>query len=177
MHRRWSLPWLRRAERAIAMYATIGTAAYNTPTLIEHQHDEWLVVSCWGGDANYLAVSRTGLTASAAEVAPDGLQPATTFLGILIERAPEEAESTYLIVRRLPAGVSVAGVFLPADGFCSVVRAGGTITLRAAGRLAHSIGHHSGKQVRKDIPDPAPNSEFAFAWHIRATQRPWIGEF
>ena len=34
-----------------------------------------------------------------------------------------------------------------------------------------------GKEIRKDIPDPAPSSAEAMSWHIEAARRDWIGEF
>ena len=33
------------------------------------------------------------------------------------------------------------------------------------------------EQVRKDIPDPAPGTAEAMAWHIEAVRHNWIGEF
>ncbi|MEA2889900.1 MAG: hypothetical protein QOI05_693, partial [Bradyrhizobium sp.] len=44
-------------------------------------------------------------------------------------------------------------------------------------RYSHSRGWLDGREVRKDIPDPAPASVEAMAWHIEATRRNWIGEF
>jgi len=44
-------------------------------------------------------------------------------------------------------------------------------------RYSHSCGWLDGKEIRKDIPDPAPASAEAMAWHIEATRRDWIGEF
>jgi hypothetical protein len=34
-----------------------------------------------------------------------------------------------------------------------------------------------GREIRKDIPDPAPSSAEAMAWHIEAKRCNWIGEF
>jgi hypothetical protein len=52
-----------------------------------------------------------------------------------------------------------------------------TISLVCKTRYSHSCGWLDGREVRKDIPDPAPASVEAMAWHIEATRRKWIGEF
>ena len=44
-------------------------------------------------------------------------------------------------------------------------------------RYSHSCGWLDGREIRKDIPDPAPSSAEAMSWHIEATRRDWIGEF
>ena len=43
--------------------------------------------------------------------------------------------------------------------------------------VIHRADFKAGKEIRKDIPDPAPYSAEAMSWHIDATRRDWIGEF
>ena len=51
------------------------------------------------------------------------------------------------------------------------------IHLGCKARYSHGCGWLDGKEIRKDIPAPAPSSAEAMSWHIEATQRDWIGEF
>jgi hypothetical protein len=53
----------------------------------------------------------------------------------------------------------------------------GDVHLVCKTRYSHSCGWLDGKEIRKDIPDPAPYSAEAMSWHIEATRRDWIGEF
>jgi hypothetical protein len=52
-----------------------------------------------------------------------------------------------------------------------------TISLTSKARYSHSCGWLDGKEIRKDIPDPAPSSTEAMSWHIEAKRCNWIGEF
>ena len=52
-----------------------------------------------------------------------------------------------------------------------------TLSLTCKIRYSHSCGWLDGREVRKDIPDPAPFSAEAMAWHIKAERCDWIGEF
>jgi hypothetical protein len=52
-----------------------------------------------------------------------------------------------------------------------------TFNLVCKTRYSHSCGWLDGREVRKDIPDPAPSSVEAMAWHIEARHCSWVGEF
>jgi hypothetical protein len=161
----------------VAMEASISRAGYNTPAGIYDVRREWIIVSCWGADSEYLSISCTFVAADQQGDAPDGLQPKATFLGLLASRSAADHSSVYLMVRHLPNSVPVAGVFHPTDGYARAIWTDDMLSVSAAGRHAHSVGQIMGTEVRTDVPNPAAGAAFANAWHIGATRRPWIGEF
>ena len=79
-------------------------------------------------------------------------------------------------MRQLPGAIELAGTFFPADGYV-LLQDHDDIHLVCKARYSHSCGWLDGKEIRKDIPDPAPYSAEAMSWHIEATRRDWIGEF
>ena len=79
-------------------------------------------------------------------------------------------------VRQLPGPVELAGTFFPADGYARLQQRE-TISLVSQTRYSHSCGWLDGREVRKDIPDPAPSAAEAMSWHIEAKRCDWIGEF
>ena len=97
-------------------------------------------------------------------------------VGVLVAESETEATSTFLLVRQLPMPIELAGTFFPADGYV-LLQQRDDIRLVAQTRYSHSCGWRDGREIRKDIPDPAPSSAEAMAWHIEATRRDWIGEF
>src|ERR1700704_4997687 len=82
----------------------------------------------------------------------------------------------FLSVRQLPVPIELAGTFFPADGY-ALLQQRETISLVSKTRYSHSCGWLDGREIRKDIPDPAPSSAEAMAWHIEAKRCNWIGEF
>lgn len=161
----------------VAMAADIGTARYERPSRILRTRREWLIVSRWGLDGDYLALSSTRLTPDAISPAPIGLTPRSTSLGVLLSDRDEAGVATFLLVRRLPEDVTVAGTFFPADGFVRLYGPIEHLRLTASARYAHSIGRSKGEPVCGDIPDPAPNTRGAAALHLEAWRRVWDGEF
>lgn len=160
----------------VAMAAQMAVATYGRPTDIVSRREEWIIVSSWGDDAEFLTIATTGTEAAGDGAAPHGLQPHSTFLGVLLSRGPAGTDDIYLLVRHLPDGISVAGVFFPADGYARVER-GEPMRLVAAGRQAHSVGQVAGRELRVDVPHPAPHDTAATAWHISGTERSWMGRF
>jgi len=162
-----------------AMAAELAFGDYNKPAAPGPRLAEWIIVSTWGRSGDYLSLSRTNVAVAGMDAAPPGLQPAATHLGILLAPGPDaaEADAEYLLVRHRPPDVPVGGVFHPSDGFVRVLRAGGPLRLIARGRYAHCHGMWEGRPIVCDVPNPAPGSEMAHAWHLTATRRPWIGEF
>jgi hypothetical protein len=160
------------------MAAELTYGAYDSPVQLDRRSTEWVIVSVWGQEREYLTLSRTGIRVE-AEDAPPGLQPAFTHLGILLNRVMSGTEeiSEYLLMRNQPADIPVAGVFHPTDGFVRVARKGGETLLTGHGRFAHSPGVLKGRPVVHDVPDPAPGAEAARSWHLTGSRRPWIGEF
>jgi len=68
-----------------AMAADLAFAAYDAPAAVDHRVSEWVIVSVWGSNREYLTLSRTGVTVR-SDVAPPGLQPFGTHLGVLLNR-------------------------------------------------------------------------------------------
>jgi hypothetical protein len=159
------------------MAADVGTAKYERPSRILRTRREWLIVSRWGPEGEYLTLSSTRATPDAISPAPIGLAPRSTCLGVLLSEGPEDPISTFLLVRRLPPDVTVAGTFSPADGFVRLYGPVGAMRLTGSARYAHSIGWSKAGPICGDVPDPAPNARGAAAWHIEATRRAWDGEF
>jgi hypothetical protein len=154
-----------------AMAADLAFAAQSAPNTVESRDSEWIIVSNWGGNRDFLTLSRTGAAVRGHD-APPGLQPCATFLGILFSRvgAGTEEVSEYLLMRDQPADIPVGGVFLPTDGFVRLTRRDGIPGIVAHGRFAHAPARLPGGE-------PAvPGTPQAGAWHLNATRRPWIGE-
>jgi hypothetical protein len=160
-----------------AMAANLAFGDYDNPAAAGTHLAEWIIVSTWGRSGDFLSLSRTNVAVASDDAAPPGLQPAATHLGILLAPGLDDFEAEYLLVRHRPPNVPVGGVFHPSDGFVRIQRQAGALCLIARGRYAHCHGRWEGQPVVCDVPNPAPGSEMAHAWHLTATRRPWIGEF
>jgi len=160
-----------------AMAADLAFGDYDKPTAAGARLAEWIIVSTWGRSGDYLSLSRTNVAVASEAAAPPGLQPTATHLGILLAPGQDDSEAEYLLVRHRPPNVPVGGVFYPSDGYVRVLRNGGTLSLIARGRYAHCHGVWDGQPIVCDVPNPAPGSGMAHAWHLTASRRPWIGEF
>ena len=161
----------------VAMAADIARSDYARPMLIRSRSREWLIACRWGPEGEYLSIATAGtMPDSAGAAAPDAISPIHSLFGVLVSESRTDASSTFLLVRQLPFRVELAGSFFPADGYV-VLEQRESISLVCTARYSHSCGWLDGKEIRKDIPDPAPASVEAMAWHIEATQRDWIGEF
>jgi hypothetical protein len=161
----------------IAMAADIARSDYAKPTLIRSRSREWLIACRWGPEGEYLSIATAGpITEPLALVAPQVIAPIHSLVGVLVSESESQSTSTFLLVRQLPAAIELAGTFFPADGYV-LLQDHGDIHLVCKTRYSHSCGWLDGKEIRKDIPDPAPYSAEAMSWHIEATRRDWIGEF
>jgi hypothetical protein len=162
----------------VAMAADIARSDYAKPTLIRSRSREWLIACRWGPDGEYLSIATAGVMLdSCGLVAPDAIAPIHSLFGVLVSESETEAASTFLLVRQLPGPIELAGTFFPADGYV-LLQQRETISLVSKTRYSHSCGWlEDGREVRKDIPDPAPSSADAMAWHIEAKRCSWIGEF
>jgi len=159
----------------IAMAADIARSDYAKPTLIRSRGHEWLIACRWGPDGEYLSIATAGpLAEPLAQVAPQAIKPIHSLFGVLVSET--DSTSTFLLVRQLPVGIELAGTFFPADGYV-LMQQHEEIHLVCKARYSHSCGWLDGREIRKDIPDPAPSSAEAMSWHIEASQRDWIGEF
>jgi hypothetical protein len=160
----------------IAMAANVALAEYARPTVTGRRIRKWMIVSRLGTDNEYLTISTAGAIAGGSDQAPLGLVPINTMLGILLS-AEEADESIFLLVRKLPAAMQVAGSFFPSDGYARIHGRGHALRLRSSGRHSHSVGRQDGREIRQDVPDPSPNAKWTMAWHLDGVRRPWTGEF
>jgi hypothetical protein len=161
----------------VAMAADIARSDYAKPTLIRSRSREWLIACRWGPDGEYISIATAGpITDPFGLVAPQTIAPIHSLFGVLVSESETDSTCTFLLVRQLPVGIELAGTFFPADGYV-LLQQHDDIHLACKTRYSHSCGWLDGREVRKDIPDPAPSSAEAMAWHIEARRRDWIGEF
>src|SRR6202051_4768445 len=161
----------------LAMAADIARSDYAKPAVIRSRSSEWLIACRWGPDGEYLSIATAGaIPDPRGATAPDAIAPIHSLFGVLVSESETQAASTFLLVRQLPGPIELAGTFFPADGYVELQHRE-TIRLVCKIRYSHSCGWLDGREIRKDIPDPAPSSAEAMAWHIEATRRNWIGEF
>jgi hypothetical protein len=161
----------------VAMAAEIARSDYAKPTLIRSRSREWLIACRWGPEGEYLSIATAGAMQNPnGRAAPDAIAPIHSLFGVLASECEKSAASTFLLVRQLPVPIELAGTFFPADGFVRLQQRE-TLSLTCRTRYSHSCGWLDGREVRKDIPDPAPFSAEAMAWHIKAERCDWIGEF
>jgi len=161
----------------VAMAADIARSDYARPTLMRSRSREWLIACRWGPEGEFLSIATAGAMPDPRGLAaPDGIAPIHSLFGLLVSESEADASGTFLLVRQLPDQIRLAGTFFPADGF-AVLQQRETIRLICETRYSHSCGWLDGREVRKDIPDPAPSSLEAMAWHIEARRCNWIGEF
>lgn len=161
----------------VAMAADIARSDYAKPTLIRSRGREWLIACRWGPDGEYLSIATAGtMLDRGGHTAPDAIAPIHSLFGVLVSESETQAISTFLLVRQLPVAIELAGTFFPADGYASLQQRE-SISLASEVRYSHSCGWLDGREIRKDIPDPAPSSAEAMAWHIQAKRCEWIGEF
>lgn len=143
------------AAFAIAMQGSTAPAA----SLPRRRADEWFIVSRWSG---YLTIARTGTATVPAAAAPLGLAPRATMLGVLAWEAPTGTECVFLLARRPPHALPLAGSFMPAAGVAWITAGGGRLHLLALGRHLRLAG-----------PARAVRSP---PWRLDAEQRDWVGE-
>ena len=117
---------------------------------------EWLIVSRWGTGGEHLSMAWTALTAVAGD-APIGLMPRQTALAIQDGGACSGLRTTFRLASALPDRLSVAGAFVPAQGYIRLYGEGPRLHIRSEGTC-----------TRSGIRDP---------WHIEADRASWIGEF
>lgn len=187
----------------VAMRARIADLPPDRPFQRDHAADsDWLIVSRWGGDSEYLTISSTaratpipmrsttlvGGEAGAPEeqaqppegAAPAFLHPHRTWFGVL---TPDQTslDSVFLLNRSLPKDVPVAGRFTPAEGYVRLTTgADGTLQLVAVGReVIEAAGPQGGAEPprTRDAEGPGPaGAATSRAWMVTAERRPWMGE-
>lgn len=116
---------------------------------------EWIIVSRWGTAGEYLSIAWTSLRANRGE-APIDLTPRQAVLAVRREQSKKWSPATFLLATSLPDEITVAGDFMPAEGY------------------ARLYGKDAGLRLRSEGWSAAPEQR---AWHVEATRQPWIGEF
>ena len=159
----------------VAMAAEISLAFYERPVAVLRKVNQWIIVSRCGPNLEFMTAANAAGTVAPNVDAPIGLAPINTAVGILMSETA--SESMFLLVRRQPIQLPVAGAFFPADGYMRIFETQGTVGLRSEGRHAHSFGRLDNHWIRKDVPDPAPNARGTMAWHVDGVRRNWSGEF
>lgn len=158
----------------VAMLNALRTGPYATPYQTSPPVPEWLVATRSGPGGTYLFISDTATSVEGdTNSAPESLSEQNSIVAILAEDRADALQ--FLMVRHLPATVTVPGRFFPADGMAELRKDGARLRLTAFGRHAHSRGSIDGQAVLHDIPHPAPNAEGALNWHFAAEERPWVG--
>jgi hypothetical protein len=164
----------------VAMLGSLSLAPYGAPFRIATAATEWLIICRWGLDGEYLSIARAEAADTTTTAAPAGLRPRATFLGLRLADNGAEG-SSFLLVRHLPPGLTVAGVFHPTDGIARLTGPATALRLEASGRYAHLRGERQvealREEVRADVPDPPEGAPEATAWSLSGRRLPWIGEF
>jgi hypothetical protein len=160
----------------VAMANDLGRAPYEMPNKIVERGQEWLIVSRFGPDGEYLSISEAGAIAGGAAEVPAGIRPVNSILGILANCDEGTQTAEFLLTRNLPDGITVAGTFFPAEGFARLTKDTETVRLHACGRHAHSRGSAEGREVLRDVPNPAPGTRSGQAWQFDARRVPWSAE-
>jgi hypothetical protein len=161
----------------IAMAADIARSDYAKPTLVKSRSHEWLIACRWGPEGEYLSLATAGpILGPPGLFAPEAISPIHSMVGVLVSESDRAATSTFLLMRQLPRQIELAGTFFPADGYV-LLQQHDDIRLVCETRYSHSCGWLDGREIRKDIPDPAPGSAEAMSWHVEAIRHNWIGEF
>ncbi len=166
----------------VAMAAEIGTARPCQSQRRRETSNEWLIVARWGRDGEYLTVSRTGMGRGVGAMAPIDLAPTMTCIGMLTPDTGDlavgahgaAASDLFTLTRHLPEGVTVAGVFAPADGF---IRLRGPVEAMLLTASARDTGGPTIAPVDAARPGIGACADLAATWNIRASRQPWDGEF
>ena len=169
----------------VAMAAEIGTARPCQPQQRRETSNEWLIVARWGRDGEYLTMSRTGMGRGAGTTAPISLAPTTTCIGVLTPNRDDLGGDTqgssvsdlFTLTRYLPDGVTVAGVFAPADGFIRLRGPVEAMLLTASARDPGSRTIPVDAAERTALGGLGDCADLASTWNIRASRQPWDGEF
>jgi hypothetical protein len=120
---------------------------------------EWIIVSRWGVAGERLSVSRTKVRAVPGKPAPIHLMPRQTALAGLLRLPPVSGAgwATFLFFRRQPGAVSVAGDFVPAEGYVRLYGRGAALRLHAEGCCSAGAARST--------------------WRVEAVRGSWIGDF
>ncbi|HEX3575077.1 MAG TPA: hypothetical protein VHU42_10795 [Rhodopila sp.] len=119
-------------------------------------HYEWTIVSRWGPNGENLTIGWTGLPAAAGET-PIELTPRQTAFAVRPASSTAWAPATFCLATSLPNRLTVAGDFVPAEGYVRL--------------------YGSGSMLRMCSRGVCPVPTLRGPWHLEATRTIWIGEF
>jgi hypothetical protein len=118
---------------------------------------EWIIVSRWGTAGEHLSVGWTKVAAPPRGSAPIDLMPRQTALAGMLRLPCNSRPRTFLFAQWQPVSLSVAGDFVPIEGYVRLHGRGAALRLRAEGRRIADAMHS--------------------AWRVDAVRVAWIGEF
>lgn len=119
-------------------------------------HYEWLIISRWGRDGEFLSLSWTGHVVDSVQ-APIQLMPMRTVIGVRDPGTRMRSGILFRLISELPETLTVAGRFMPSTGTIRLLGTGPRLRIRVRG---HEI-----------TTPPGP------ALDITAVRGAWIGEF
>ncbi len=157
----------------VAMHNVIAMAGYFTPHNANAPGNEWLIVERSGDSGEIITISDAGGAPSNPPAeAPSSLVEINSMYGVLLYE--EDKEAAFLLVRHLPAGAQLPGMFFPADGCVRLTEDCKGFFMRASGRHAFDVN-------RNDIPNPLPPyaqqpGDSIFAWHFDAKRVNWVNQ-
>jgi hypothetical protein len=117
---------------------------------------EWLIVSRWGSENENLSIGWTSQPAWPGE-APINLTPNKTSLAVLPRETATDTPATFRLSPSLPGQITVAGDFVPAEGYVRLYGAGLSLRVRLNGLC---------------LCCPVRST-----WQVEASRAAWLGEF
>jgi hypothetical protein len=93
---------------------------------------EWVIVSRWGAGGEHLSIGWTAQPALPGE-APIHLAPCKTSLAVRPHQTAADTPATFLLAPALPNEITVAGDFVPAEGFVHLYGSGAMLRVQLKG--------------------------------------------
>jgi hypothetical protein len=117
---------------------------------------EWLIVSRWGTEGKNLSIGWTSQPALSGG-APINLTPNKTSLAVLPREIAADTPATFRLAPSLPGQITVAGDFVPAEGYVRLYGAGLSLRVQLKGLC---------------LCCPVRST-----WQVEASRAAWLGEF
>jgi hypothetical protein len=140
---------IRRRGFVLAMHAKLISAA---PLPAQF---EWVIVSRWGAEGEYLALGWTMMPALSGE-SPTQLVPRRTSLACAAGPGEMGDRASFELASSL-GEITVAGDFVPAKGYVRLFSKGSNLQMIS-----------KGKSLRPDLHP---------SWQLQGVRKPWFGEF
>jgi len=124
--------------------------SYLKPFNVLRNTQEWLIISRWGDNGEFLTVSDTKSEKKPEDInAPKDLTENQTMICVLIQEFEDEAH--FLMVRKDYDKLIIRGNYYPVDGYCKLFKKDGQLQINAGGRHIHDkegndIPYHSGDE-------------------------------